>query len=418
MILSLYRGLTTIARPVIEAYLQRRMRRGKEEQARFGERMGMAGLPRPAGRLVWIHAASVGEAMSMLEVSQRLQSLPDTTVLMTSGTVTSAELMGGRLPKGAIHQYVPVDRVAWVRRFLDHWRPDLALWSESEFWPNLLVETADRGVPVVLLNGRVSDKSFKSWSRLPGLSHRLMSCFALAIAQTQEDAQRLSALGVRRVACHGNLKFAAQPLPADPAVLDGLRTDLAGRLSWLAASTHAGEEALAGRVHLALRREFPGLLTLVVPRHPERGPEIAAELAEMGLSVARRAAGQSVGAETDILLADTLGELGLFMRLAPIVLMGKSLIGQGGQNPLEPARLGASVLFGPWMENFAAIAGQMLAAGAATQVVDEAELTTALSLRLADPAQLAGEGARARAFASAQDGILDAVMDELQPWLA
>lgn len=410
MILGLYRLLTTLGGPLIRTYLHRRLARGKEDPVRFPERLGEPGLPRPEGGLIWLHAASVGEAVSMLPVVAALQKRA--TVLVTTGTVTSAAMMRDRLPAGAIHQFVPVDRVAWVRRFLDHWKPDLALWVESEFWPNLLVETARRKIPLVLLNGRVSARSFRRWLKMRGFIGRLLSCFVLCLGQTEEDARRLATLGASNTACLGNLKFAAPALPADEVALAALLGALGDRPRWLAASTHAGEEALAGRVHKAL--VIPGLVTVIVPRHPNRGAEIAAELRGLGLNPALRSRGEPVG---DIYIADTMGELGLFYRATPLVFVGKSLIGEGGQNPLEPARLGASVLFGPHMGNFADIAHRMQEAGAAIQVATEGDLVAALAQRLAEPASMAAEGGRAKQFASAEDGVLAAVIESLGPWL-
>jgi len=415
--LVLYRCVTTLGEPIIAAVLRRRLARGREDRRRFAERQGIADRPRPPGRLVWLHAASVGEAVSVLPVAEHVGARPDTTVLLTTGTVASAELMAGRLPAGAIHQYVPVDRLAWVRRFLDHWRPDLALWSESEFWPNLLIETAARGVPMILLNGRVSPRSFARWRRHPRFIRKILASFQLCLGQTEADAERLRLLGARRVAAPGNLKVAAPPLPVEAAALAAATAALDGRPRWLAASTHAGEEAIAARVHRALKPRFPGLLTIVVPRHPVRGDAVAAELRSLGLAVARWAAGERVEAATDILLGDTIGELGLFMRLAPIVFMGKSLTARGGQNPLEPARLGASVLFGPFMDNFDEVAARMEAAKAAHLVADEAALASAVALRLADPALAEAEGGRASAFATAEAEVLQAVLRELRPWL-
>jgi 3-deoxy-D-manno-octulosonic-acid transferase len=417
MILSLYRGLTTLGAPLIAYYLDRRMARGKEDRARFGERRGVSSLPRPDGQVIWLHAASVGESISMLPVIEALQQRPHTTVLLTTGTVTSAEVMAGRLPPGALHQYVPVDRLPWVRRFLDHWRPDLALWAESEFWPNLLVETAARQIPLILLNGRISDRSFATWRRQSRLIRQLLSGFVLCLGQTPEDAQRLRQLGAANVVCRGNLKFAAPPLPVDPTALADLTAELDGRPRWLAASTHPGEESAAARVHLSLAERFPGLLTIVVPRHPNRGAEIAAEIRAMGLTVSRRAEAEPIGPATAILLADTLGELGLFIRVAPIVFMGKSLLGQGGQNPLEPARLGASVLFGPNMDNFNDIAQRMGGGGGALKVEDERGLADAVAARLSDDRLVAETGRKAHAFARTEDGVLEAVLAELAPWL-
>ena len=418
MILALYRAATTIGEPLISAFLRRRMDDGKEDASRFPERQGIAGRSRPPGRLVWLHAASVGEAVSVLPVLERIQARPDMVALLTTGTVASAELMAGRLPAGAIHQYVPVDRPAWVRRFLDHWRPDLALWLESEFWPNLLTETSARGIPMVLLNGRVSPRSFARWRRYPGLARRLLQVFELCLGQTELDAERLRLLGARRVAAAGNLKFAAPPLPVDEAGLTAMKRALGTRPCWLAASTHAGEEAIVGAVHRALKPRFPGLLTIIVPRHPTRGRSIAGELTASGLTVARRGAGEPVTAATDILLADTIGELGLFMRMAPIVFMGKSLVQGGGQNPLEPARLGASILFGPMMDNFDQVASRLEAAKAAHLVRDQSGLTEAVAARLADPELVGREGRRASELAAAEAGVLDSIMGEIEPWLS
>jgi 3-deoxy-D-manno-octulosonic-acid transferase len=399
--------LTTFGAPLIDLYLDRRLKRGKEDPARFPERKGIPSKARPEGRLVWLHAASVGEAVSTLPVVEALQARNGLTVLVTTGTVTSAALMQERLPDGAIHQFVPADRPSWVRRFLDHWRPGLALWVESEFWPNLLAETARRKIPLVLLNGRVSPRSYRRWQKMPAFIGEILSGFALCLGQTEADAQRLADLGAARTACYGNLKFAAPVLPADPDRLAALLTELGDRPRWLAASTHAGEEALAARVHKALA--IPDLVTIIVPRHPNRGVDIATEL-EANL----RSRGEPV---RDVYVADTLGELGLFYRAAPLVLMGKSLIGQGGQNPLEPARLGASVLFGPHMGNFAEISARMTEAGAASMVADEGDLVAALAERLADPARVAAEGERARSFASREDGVLAAVLGAIEPLL-
>lgn len=416
MLAGLYRAVTTVGGPLVEAWLGRRMKRGKEDPARLGERLGRASLPRPAGPLVWMHCASVGESVSMLPLAGRITARPGTTLLMTTGTVTSARLMADRLPPGAIHQYVPVDRAAWVRRFLDHWRPDLALWAESELWPNLLAETGRRNVPQVLVNARMSERSYRGWSRVPGLARALLSRFSLCLAQTAEDGDRLRALGAGDVRCLGNLKLAAPPLPCDDGELAALRAAVGCRPLWLAASTHAPEEVLIGRVHKALAATHPGLLTVIVPRHPHRGPEVAGEVKAMGLPVSLRSAGDGPGA--DVYVADTMGELGLFYRLAPVVFVGKSLAAEGGQNPVEPARLGAAVLFGPLMTNFPGIVPSMLVAGAARQVEDEAGLAGAVADLLSDPAALAEARARARAWAEGEAGALDAVTAALEPFLA
>jgi len=410
MIFGLYRALTILGGPLIGLHLRRRMKRGKEDALRFAERLGTPGVPRPPGPLVWLHAASVGESLSLLPLVERLQGT--VTVLMTTGTVTSAKLMAERLPKGAIHQYIPVDRPAFVRSFLDHWRPDLVLWAESDFWPNMLDAIRRRAIPAVLVQGRISQKSFAGWRRARGFIRRLLSSFALCLGQTPGDAERLAALGAKRADCVGNLKMAVPPLPVDEAELARLRDAVGARPLWLAASTHPGEETRLARVHAMLRPRFPGLLTIIVPRHPHRGPEIAAAL---GASV--RSAGHSP--EADLYVADTMGELGLFYRLSPIVFVGKSLdsAASGGQNPFEPACLGAAVLFGPHMGNFPEMAPSMLAAGAAEQVADEAALAEAVGRLLSDGALLAERRRAARAWAESEAGVLDTLLGALAPFL-
>lgn len=413
--LGLYRAATTLGGPLIRLYLANRLASGKEDRARFAERLGVAGRPRPEGPLIWIHAASVGESLSLLPLVERLGAASG--VLVTTGTVTSARLMAERLPEGAFHQYVPVDRVAYVRRFLDHWRPDLALWAESEFWPNLVTETAARAIPMVLVQGRVSGRSYAGWRRFAGSIARLLEGFALCLGQTTEDALRLRRLGAPDARWVGNLKFAASPLPADPAELAGLEKATAGRPLWLAASTHPGEEEIAGRVHRRLAGAHPGLLSVIVPRHPGRGPEVAGALRAAGLAVALRSAGEAVGAATEVYVADTLGELGLFYRLAGVVYVGKSLVPLGGQNPLEAARLDCAIVHGPHMANFADVVERLGEAGATVEVADEAGLASAVGRLLAEPGLRSRRAAAAAGVATAEAGVVDAVMAELAPFL-
>ena len=417
MILGFYRTLTHIGKPLIDLYLHSRKRRGKEDLARFPERLGQASLERPAGPVIWLHAASVGESLSALPLIERLCETFPVHVLVTTGTITSARLMAERLPKGAFHQYVPVDRPAGIRRFLDHWRPDLALWIESEFWPNLICETAARHVPLILLNGRISDRSFIRWQRFPKFIRTLLNQFSLCLGQSERDAERLGVLGAPRVACCGNLKFAVPPLPFDPALLETLQASLAGRPCWLAASTHAGEEAIIADVHEQLAKTYPNLLTVIVPRHPQRGEEIAALLRGRASVVALRSAKEPLSPETSFYVANTLGELGLFYRLCPISFIGRSLAKGGGQNPLEAARLGSVVLFGPQMENFDEIARRMTEAQAAWQVADGKELATAVNALLNDAVLRDQWADRAKAFAGTEADVLDRVVQELTPFV-
>ena len=415
---ALYRGLTEIGGPAIAALLAWRRVRGKEDRARFAERRGIASLPRPAGPLLWLHAASVGEAQSSLSLIERLlASRPRLSILVTTGTVTSARLMAERLPAGAVHQYLPVDRLPWVRRFLDHWQPDAALWIESELWPNLVVETGRRRIPMALVNARMSDRSLAGWRRMPGLIQPLLAPFRRVLAQSEADAARYRSLGAGEVVTTGSLKYAAAALPADPVVLSQLGNAIGNRPRWLAASTHPGEEALVADAHRRLKPRHPGLLTLLAPRHPRRGGEIAAALGKARLAVARRSRGEAPEGAAEVYLVDTMGELGLFFRLAPIVFMGGSLVPHGGQNLLEPAQLGCALLHGPHVQNFRAIAADLAAAGAAEEVRDADELATAVERLLGDEALARRKGAAARRTSESGRGVLDAAVAALAPVL-
>ena len=418
MMQRLYRALTVLATPLIALYLGRRKALGKEDPERFRERLGVAGIERPLGRLVWVHGASVGEALAALPLIGRiLESHPELHILVTTGTVTSARLMAERLPGRALHQYAPIDRPDAVRGFLDHWRPDLAIWIESEFWPNLLADTQARGVPMILVNGRMSDRSYRRWMLMRGVIRRLLGGFALCLAQSDNDAERLGDLGATEVLTVGNLKSAAAALPADPAALDALRDALGSRPRWLAASTHAGEETIAADCHRDLTPAHPGLVTIIVPRHPERGPTIATGLRKIGLTVALRSAGDRITERTDIYIADSLGELGLFYRLADIAFVGGSLVPHGGQNLLEPARLDCAILHGPHMANFAAFTAAFAAQRGAVEVADGAALAAAVGGLLGDRDERRRLMAAAQTVAAAEAGVLDRIAAALEPYL-
>jgi 3-deoxy-D-manno-octulosonic-acid transferase len=421
MLPLLYRTLTRPLAPLAAVYLAQRRHRGKEDPARVRERRGLAGAARPPGPLVWIHAASVGEATAVLGLIERLLTLqPELAILVTTGTVTSAHLLEKRLPARARHQFVPADVPHWVARFLDHWHPDLALWVESELWPNLVLATHARGIPMVLVNARLSARSYRRWRRWPRLIKPVLGAFDLCLAQDQSQAARFRSLGARAVAMVGDLKAAAEALPFDGSELLRLGAVVGSRPVWLAASTHAGEEEIAAQVHRDVVANHPGLLTIIVPRHPARGEAIGAMLRAQGLGTARRARGEPITNKTDIYVADTMGELGLFYRLARIAFIGGSLVAKGGHNPFEAARLGCAVLHGPDMSNCAAMAAALAAGAAAETVTGAATLAQAVSALLGDrrlQAARAAAGSTAAGATAAGRGILDAVLDRLAPWL-
>jgi len=417
MILGAYRSLSALAPPALKLLLKRRLARGKEDETRLGERMGIAGRARPPGRLIWLHAASVGEALSTLPLIERVLAwLPAAHILVTTGTVTSAKLMAERLPPRAFHQFVPLDASPWVARFLDHWRPDLALWIESELWPNLLRQTAARGAKLALVNARMTERSFRGWRRWPGAARELAGLFALVLAQTEAFAARYRTLGARNVAVPGNLKYAAPPLPVDASKLAALRAAIGARPVWLAASVHPGEDAAVAEAQRRLKRA--GALGIVVPRHPPKGPAMAEAIRAQGLTVALRSAGALPGADTALYVADTLGELGLFYSAAQLAFVGGSLVPHGGQNPIEPALFGVPVMHGPHMENFAEVIRALTHANAALEVRDGASIASCLDNLLPRPNELKLMGDAAKRVAESERGVIDRVMAALEPLLA
>jgi 3-deoxy-D-manno-octulosonic-acid transferase len=413
-----YRALTRYAAPFAPVMLAWRTRIGKEEPARRPERYGLASVPRPPGFVVWFHAASVGEANAVLPLIETIAiEHPEISQLLTTGTVTSANLARKRLPKGAVHQYVPLDNQDYVRRFLEHWRPDLAIFVESEIWPNLVLETNALHIPLVLVNGRMSFSSFRRWRDRPGLSHPLFSAFSLVLAQNERMAQRFTALGTPHAVPVGNLKADAPPPPVDLAGHKRLSAALAGRTVWLAASTHPGEDDVAAIAHLAIKGARHDLLTIIVPRHPERGPFIAKLLAATNLKVALRSEGKLPEASTDIYIADTIGELGLFYNLVPVAFVGGSLVPHGGQNPVEAIKLGAAVITGPHWRNFADAYEELFRSGGAVQVSDARGLATAALLLLEDAQARGRMMARAEGALARMSGALPRTIAELERFL-
>jgi len=414
-ILRAYRLLTIAAAPIAPLLLSYRLKRGKENADRLPERLGMSNLVRPPGPLIWIHGASVGELNAVLPLIQRIRER-DFNLLVTTGTVTSAELAERRLPPEVIHQFVPLDTPRIVARFLDRWQPDLALFVESDLWPNLIIAGAERNIPLILVNGRVSERSFNRWRFAPRAITALLSRFDLCLAQSTANATRYAALGAPRISTTGNLKLDAPAPPADADKLAALKSATAGRTIIAATSTHAGEETAMIHAHRRLKPTHPGLLTVIAPRHPERGPGILDIVKATGLTAAVRSRGELPRPSIDIYIADTLGELGLIYRLAPIVFIGGSLVGHGGQNPVEAARLGAAILHGPHVWNFTEIYTALDSAGGAELVVDTNKLAPAID------AWLQNDDARQKAADTALKsmetlaGALDRTLSALDPY--
>jgi len=413
--LRAYRLATLACLPLAGFLLSNRLKRGKEDAVRLGERRGEASIPRPAGPLVWIHGASVGEVAAIVPLIERIVA-KEFNVLLTSGTVTSAKLATQWLPPGVIHQYVPLDAPRFAARFLNHWKPDLGLFTESDLWPNLILMSAERHIPLILVNGRVSERSFNRWRYAPGMIAALLQRFDLCLAQTAAYAARYRDLGAPRISTTGNLKLDVPEPPADRENLHKLQAAIGDRVTIAAASTHAGEETALIETHRRLRNTFPQLLTIIAPRHPDRGPGIIEIARDAGLSASLRSRGRLPEQQDDIYVVDTLGELGLVYRLAPIVFMGGSLASHGGQNPVEPIKLGAAVLHGPHVWNFAELYEALDSARGAELIGDVGRLTVRVGALLTDAKERAAITGAARETVERLGGALERTLAALDPY--
>jgi len=413
--LALYAAATGLLEPLAPALLRRRARAGKEDPARLGERLGRSETPRPDGPLVWLHGVSVGESLSLLPLIAALRERrPGLNLIVTSGTVTSAQVLAARLPKGVIHQFAPVDTPGVAARFLDHWRPDVALLVESELWPNLVLAARARGVRLALISARMTQKSADGWARARASARGLLQAFDLVLPQDAATETRLTALGAT-VGPRLNLKLIGEAPPVDGNLVMSLEATIGDRNVILAASTHPGEEPLIAG---AVRAAAPEGLLIVAPRHPDRGPQVAEELRRLGFAVARRAAGEPLEVATTAYVADTLGELGAFYATADVVVMGGSFVeGIGGHNPLEAARLQAAIVTGSHVFNAQDIYAGMFAEAAAIAAADGAVLARHIAGLLANRAIARRIGEAAADYAVRQGAALDAALALIEPLL-
>ncbi|MDO5386890.1 MAG: 3-deoxy-D-manno-octulosonic acid transferase [Pseudomonadota bacterium] len=421
MFINIYNTLIRLLYPVaIKRYIKKRQENDKEDMKRFNERIGKPLMKRPEGRLIWFHGASVGESISMLPLINRLLEIyDDAHVMVTTGTTTSADIMAKRLPARAFHQYIPIDNPAFTARFLRHWHPDLALWFESDFWPAMLSGIKKRGIPLVLVNGRISNKSFKRWQQFDFISRELLGCFTFCLGQSEEDAYRLKVLGAKETACLGNIKYAGLPIPVDAEKLAELKRRIGSRPVWLVSSTHHDEEAKIARFIPEIKEAAPGLLTIIAPRHPQRGYEVNNAVKEIsGLSTSLRSAGDEITPETDVYIADTIGEMGLWYSLCPLVFIGGSLIPHGGQNFMEPSRMRDAVIVGPHMHNFTDAMNRAKKADAIIQVNDVLELKDTVITLLKSPELLEAKRSLAYNWASGENKVLDGILDKVRGYIS
>ncbi len=419
MKLQTYRLLSTAAIAPLVPWMGWRMWKGKECRTRWRERWGIASHLRPPGRLYWVHGASVGESIAALPLI-RLLLERDTTahVLPTTGTTTSADVLSSRLPERTLHQYIPMDSLPLVQRFLKYWQPDFGIFMESELWPSLLAEAQAHRIPMVLVNGRMSESSFQFWQkRAPSLARHMVQSFRVVLAQGRADAERFAALGASESLYVGNLKYDAPALPSDAKAMGQLIQMIGDRHVWVAASTHPGEEKRIAKAHQQLTKLFADTLTIIIPRHASRGDAIASELRGMGLKLAQRSRKEEIQPHHGIYLADTMGELGLFYRLCAIVFMGGSLVPHGGQNPLEAARLECAVLCGKHMHNFADIVQELQQDNVLLMIENEAELAHKVGELLSNHSLREQQVARTMASLKNRGGVLQRIFEQLQPML-
>ncbi len=419
MFIRIYNILICIMYPlVIRGYIKKRQEKGKEDIKRANERIGRPKIKRPEGKLVWLHGASVGESVSMLPLINRLlENYPDLNIMVTTGTMTSAEVMAKRLPERAFHQYIPIDNPLFTKRFLKHWQPDVALWFESEFWPAMLSSIKKRHIPLILINGRISNKTFKRWQQFDFISKELLSCFTFCLGQSEEDAYRLRVLGAKNATCLGNLKYAGLPLPIDKEKKEEILAQIGERPFWLASSTHNDEELRIAKMHKKLQKQFPNLLTIIVPRHPQRGTEIQKQLQDIGIKSALRSAGETISADTNIYIGDTIGEMGIWYDISPITFIGGSLIPHGGQNFIEPSRMRNAVLVGPHMHNFSDVVNRSKKADALIQVLDTEELSENLSQLLSNKELLEARRSLAYNWAVSEAKVLDGIVEKVKGYI-
>ncbi|MBE1298011.1 MAG: 3-deoxy-D-manno-octulosonic acid transferase [Rhodobacteraceae bacterium] len=420
-----YRAATALIAPFAYRKVAAKLAAQGITEVRQRERLGHASQPRPdlapGAPLIWFHGASVGESLAAITLINRLaERLPDARFLLTSGTATSAQMAEKRLPDRAIHRFAPLDATGPVSRFLAYWRPDAGIFVESELWPVTLAEARKAGTRLALVNARLSARSLDSWRKRAATAGFILSRFDLLLSQNEQMAQDLISLGAdpARVLPGGNLKAGAAPLPVDQTALEPLRQAIEDRPVWIASSTHEGEEETVLKAHKTLLQRHPGLCLVLIPRHPERADEVSALIEAANLISARRSAGAALTPKTQVYLADTLGELGTFYALSPIVFLGGSFLPIGGHNPFEVASAGAAVITGPGTSNFAETFPPLIAAGGAIEVADAGELAEAVDTWLCDNDALAAARESAQSFNTEQarrlDGITDLLIERLR----
>lgn len=383
---GLYWVLIWLFTPFLWVWIHMRRRHGKEDAARYKERFGIPSKTRPKGKIYWFHGASNGECLSFLPVMRALKAAdPEVRCVFTSGTRTAAQLLEKHMARGDVHQFAPLDHPLFVKRFLDHFQPVAAFRTESDHWPITLLSMEKRG-PLFLLNGRLSEKSYRIWAYFRPFYNRMMRAFRIIFPQSFADYKRYKEFGLTHLKMIGNLKFEGVQLAVDANTVHQLKKDIGRRPVWVASNTHTGEEETVIQAHVTLtKRVHAKLLLILVPRHKDRLPVIHKMLDQAGLRYIHRTDKKKITEDVHVFIVDTMGELGTIYSLAPFVFMAGSLFRHiGGHNVLEPARLGVVPVFGPHMENNQEMATLLLKNKAAIQFKKPQHLPRVVGDLLAD----------------------------------
>ncbi len=420
MLFGIYKTLTNLSEPLFKHHIDKRLAKGKEDAERLNERFGQPQKVRPDGKLIWLHAASVGESIALLSLINKLSDkYSDAHLMLTTGTVTSANIIKDRLPKNAFHQYLPVDVPKWTESFLDHWHPDIIIWSESDFWPNILSGAHKRKIPAVLLNAIISEEAFSKWNLFAkGFIKDILNTFDICLTQDNDEAERFIKLGAKNVKNSGNLKYAAKILPYKEDNLKSLKEAINGRPCILWASTHDPEEVIASEIHTNLIKEFPDLLTIILPRHPDRKENILKDIAKAGLTVSCRSEGKLPRKNDAIYLADTFGETGLFYKLKPLFVNGGTFENTGGHNIIEPSLFGCPIFYGPNMSTCLSIHKEFTEHSASIQASSKEHMQEILLEALRNPKEANLRGEKAKILAQEKTQVLEKVMSDINPFIS
>ncbi len=381
LLLRAYLMAAVVLGPVVRWHIRKRIGRGKEDAQRYREKFGEATAERPQGTLVWLHAVGVGEVLTLPALIRAMATKrPELNFLVTSSTLTAARAVAANLPDKTDHQYLPVDCLPFVHRFLDHWRPDLSVWAEQDIWPALVVESSRRSVPLAMVNGRMGQDSFASKWRVRSLFADLYTRFSVIEVQDEKSRSHMQQLGIPAgsVLVRRSLKAGALPLWVDQNRLRQLSEQLSNRFIWLAASTHAVEEAKVFAAHRTVLETKPDGILILCPRDPKQGGSAYDTARSIGLSPQLQSLNPDIASNTNLFIADSIGELGLWYTLADQAFVGGSLEPVGGHNPYEPMRMNCAVIHGPHIANFAQDYATAHVAGAALQVSGTAELAASV----------------------------------------